>query len=256
MVEEKEILTNEIKKIIYYRMCDSFVNYYYCSPRPQVSLPCNNNVPSIYIPQGTVPVFPDLKWEILSAFLLEIKNDKEIQVIIQDLYNVYLESGFSTNLTPYIDSFISKATPYLTKFASKYPDYNFVCTLNEGNILLTFNDGTTNLCIASSSDLLLNTVDTIISFRTSARTAPSNFISAANSNFSNIGITQKFATVAIGVLPIATYNTVCETDLLRTVTGAVLRLLVLPLSVAPGVSRAVTPSFIPNMMRQMLQQKN
>lgn len=237
-------------------MCDSFANYYYCSPRPQVSLPCNNNVPSIYIPQGTVPIFPDLKWEILSAFLLEIKNDKEIEVIIQDLYNVYLESGFSTNLIPYIESFISKATPYLTKFASKYPDYNFVCTLNEGNILFTFTDAQATYCIASSSPYNLDYTEVLISFRTSARTAPSNFISAANSNFSDISTTQKFATVAIGVLPIATYNTVCETDLLRTVTGAVLRLLVIPLTIEPGASPAVTSSFIPNMMRQMLQQKS
>jgi len=218
-------------------MCDSFVNMYYCGPQPKAILPCNNNVPSIYIPQGTVPIFNDLKWEILSAFLLEIKNDKNVQAIINELYTVYCDTGLTSDLNVYIDSFIAEVTVYVTKFAAQFPEYDFICTLNEGNLLYTFNDSTSKLCIASSSAITsLSELLVAISFRTSARTAPANFISAANSNFSDTG--GKFASVAIGVAPIATYNTLCQTDIFTTLTGAVLRLVVVDKSVAPGVVRA------------------
>ena len=213
-------------------MCDSFANLYYCRPPPTV-LPCNNNVPSVYIPQGTVPVFSDLKWEILSGFLLEIKNDKNIEAIINELYTVYLATGLTSDLNVYIDSFIAEVTVYVTKFAAQYPEYDFICTLNDGNLLFTFNDSTSKLCIASSSAITsLSQLFAAISFRTSARTAPANFISAANSNFNDTG--GKFASVAIGVAPIATYNTVCQTDIFTTLTGAVLRLIVIPV-IPPGV---------------------
>jgi hypothetical protein len=191
----------------------------------------------VYIPQGTVPIFNDLKWEILSGFLLEIKNDKNVQAIINELYTVYLATGLTTDLNVYIDSFIAEVTVYLTKFAAQYPEYDFICTLNEGNLLFTFNDSASNLCIASSSGFPPSSELLVaISFRTSARTAPANFISAANSNFSDTG--GKFASVAIGVAPIATYNTLCQTDIFTTLTGAVLRLVVVDKSVAPGVVRA------------------
>ena len=215
-------------------MCDSFCNLYYCGPQPQTILPCNNNVPSVYIPQGTIPAFSDLKWEILSTFLLEIKNDKNIQAIINELYTVYIDTGLTSELTPLINSFIAEVTVYLTKFANQYPQYNFICTLNEGNLLFTFNDSASNYCIASSSGFPPSSELLVaISFRTSARTTPVNFISAANSNFNDTG--GKFATVAIGVAPIATYNTVCQTDIFTTLTGAVLRLIVFPVEIAPGV---------------------
>ena len=214
-------------------MCDSFSNLYYCRPQPPTVGPCNNNVPSVYIPQGTVPVFSDLKWEILSGFLLEIKNDKNIEAIINELYTVYLATGLTSNLNVYIDSFIAKVTVYLTKFATQYPEYDFIVTLNEGNLLYTFNDSASNYCIASSSAITsLSQLFAAISFRTSARTAPANFISAANSNFNDTG--GKFASVAIGVAPIATYNTLCQSDIFTTLTGAVLRLIVIPV-IPPGV---------------------
>lgn len=217
-------------------MCDSFANLYYCRPPPTV-LPCNNNVPSVYIPQGTVPVFSDLKWEILSGFLLEIKNDKNIKAIINELYKVYCDTGLTSDLNVYIDSFIAEVTVYVTKFAAQFPEYDFICTLNEGNLLYTFNNSTSKLCIASSSAITsLSELLVAISFRTSARTAPENFISAANSNFSDTG--GKFASVAIGVAPIATYNTLCQTDIFTTLTGAVLRLIVVDKTMAPGVVRA------------------
>jgi hypothetical protein len=230
-------------------MCDSFANLYYCGPQPPTVLPCNNNVPSIYIPQGTVPIFSDLKWEILSAFLLEIKNDKNVQAIINELYQVYLQTGLSSDLTPLIEAFILEVTPLLTKFAAQYPNYDFICTLNEGNVLYTFNDSNSNFCIASSSGFSLSELFAIISFRTSARTAPANFISAANSNFG-----EPFATVAIGVAPIATYNTNCQTDLLTTLTGAVLRLIVVPtgFGFAPGVA---TADFKPSKIMELLKPK-
>ena len=214
-------------------MCDSFSNLYYCRPQPPTVLPCNNNVPSVYIPQGTVPVFSDLKWEILSGFLLEIKNDKNIQAIINELYTVYLATGLTSDLTVYIDSFIAEVTVYLTKFAAQHPEYDFIVTLNEGNLLYTFYDSASNYCIASSSGFPpMSELFAAISFRTSARTTPVNFISAVNSNFNDTG--GKFASVAIGVAPIATYNTLCQTDIFTTLTGAVLRLIVIPV-IPPGV---------------------
>lgn len=223
-------------------MCD-FSKYYFCSPQPQIHLPCNNNVPDVYIPQGKVPIFQDLRWEILSSFLLEIKSDKNVESIINGIYSEYMVAGFSSNLTLLIDEFVITVQPFLEKFASKYPQYNFICTLNEGNILVTFNDLSSTLCLASSS-VLTGSIDLlgvvlITTPRTDARTASANFISAANSYLTISGV-QPFATVAIGVAPIATYNTICKTDLLTTLTGAILRLIVIPAtSISPGL---VSPS--------------